>query len=75
VFLAPLFLFVMSEVMWIVTNHEEKQADILFRANSFRLFVMSDVMFIVMFLCRIVMLCCFAHFCFLPTTDVMLRCV
>ena len=37
----------MSVVMWIVTNHEEKLVERLFRANPFRLFVMSNVMCIV----------------------------
>ena len=37
----------MSEVMWIVTNHEEKLAERLFRANPLRFFVMSDVMWVV----------------------------
>jgi hypothetical protein len=37
----------MSDVMWIVTNHEEKGAERLFRADPFRLFVMSIVMWIV----------------------------
>jgi hypothetical protein len=41
----PLFLFVMSDVMWIVTNHGENQAGLLFRVDSARLFVMSDVIF------------------------------
>jgi hypothetical protein len=36
----------MSDVMWIVTNHEEKQAGLPFRVDSPRLFVMSDVIFI-----------------------------
>jgi hypothetical protein len=45
VFLTPLFLFVMSDVMCIVTNHEEKQGERLFRVDSALLFVMSDVIF------------------------------
>jgi hypothetical protein len=36
----------MSDVICIVTNHEEKQAERLFRMESARLFVMSDVIFI-----------------------------
>ena len=39
------FSLVMSDVMCIVTNHEEKQAELLFRVDSARLFVMSDVIF------------------------------
>jgi len=45
-------IFVMSVVMWIVTNHGEKRAGTLFRAAPFDLFVMSDVMCIVTFPCR-----------------------
>jgi hypothetical protein len=37
----------MSDVMCIVTNHEEKQGERLFRVDSALLFVMSDVIFIV----------------------------
>jgi hypothetical protein len=37
----------MSDVMWIVTNHEEKQPGLPFRVDSARLFVMSDVILIV----------------------------
>jgi hypothetical protein len=37
----------MSDVMWIVTNHGEKQAGLLFRVDLALLFVMSDVMWIV----------------------------
>jgi hypothetical protein len=37
-------LFVMSEVMWTVTNHEEGRPGPPFRADPFGLFVMSDVM-------------------------------
>jgi hypothetical protein len=40
------FSLVMSDVMCIVTNHEGKQAGLLFRVDSARLFVMSDVIFI-----------------------------
>ena len=36
----------MSDVMCIVTNHEGNQAGLLFRVDSGRLFVMSDVIFI-----------------------------
>jgi hypothetical protein len=35
----------MSDVMCTVTNHEEKQAEMLFRVDSALLFVMSDVIF------------------------------
>jgi hypothetical protein len=35
----------MSDVMCIVTNHGENQAGLLFRVDSARLFVMSDVIF------------------------------
>jgi hypothetical protein len=38
----------MSDVMCIVTNHEEKQAELLFRVESALFFVMSDVIFIVL---------------------------
>jgi hypothetical protein len=38
----------MSDVMCVVTNHEEKRAERLFRVDSALLFVMSDVIFIVM---------------------------
>jgi hypothetical protein len=34
----------MSDVMWIVINHEEDRPGLPFRANPFGLFVMSDVM-------------------------------
>jgi hypothetical protein len=37
----------MSDVMWIVTNHEENRPETPFRADKFGLFVMSDVIFIV----------------------------
>jgi hypothetical protein len=37
----------MSDVMCIVTNHEEKQAGLPFSVDSALLFVMSDVMCIV----------------------------
>ena len=40
-------MFVTSVVMWVVTNHVEKRAGTLFRADPFDLFVMSDVMCIV----------------------------
>jgi hypothetical protein len=42
-------LFVMSDVMWIVINHEENRPGPPSRANEFRLFVMSDVTCIVIF--------------------------
>jgi hypothetical protein len=37
----------MSDVMCVVTNHEEKRAGLLFRVDLALLFVMSDVMCIV----------------------------
>jgi hypothetical protein len=40
-----LFSLVMSDVICIVTNHGENQAERLFRVDSARLFVMSDVIF------------------------------
>jgi predicted RNA-binding protein len=43
----PPFSLVMSDVMCVVTNHEGKQAGLPFRVDSARLFVMSDVIFIV----------------------------
>jgi hypothetical protein len=41
----PSFSLVMSDVMCIVANHEEKRAGRLFRVDSALLFVMSDVIF------------------------------